>query len=149
MNKATFLLGWSLAIVLFALAAGYAINVPTPTEAVMPVKSAADHATDGMNLMRAQQYDKAAVQFELAIHGGEAVEFALSQLAECYFYLGKDEDALHACDDLAARCPNAGRANLIRGLVYQRQGKKQEARLQFEEARRHRDRVASTFATGG
>lgn len=86
--------------------------------------------------MRAREYQEAAVLFAKAAEEGADPVLSLGGAAECFFYLKQDGASLDACDRLSRAVPNCGRAAHIRGLVFRRQGKTEEALHEFRWAAR-------------
>jgi PAS domain S-box-containing protein len=122
------------------------LPAPTPRPEAPAVGSAtapAKELTDGLAAMRGREYERAAGHLHAAAEAGADPTLALGALAECYFYLGRFEKALAACDRLNAEVPNAGRAHYVRGLVRHRQGRRGEAADEFRQAARFGDAVAA------
>ena len=68
-------------------------------------------------LLKHQQYDKAATQFERLLHGGLRKPAVLLGLARCRLQQGRREDARHLLDDLLAAFPDDGNALRERGKL--------------------------------
>lgn len=98
--------------------------------------------------MRRKDYTAAARHFDDALRSGGDVTLALGGRAECLYYAGDHDDALDCCDRLQAAVPNAARARYVRGLVWLRQGRTDEAHDQFRQAARHGDALAATLLPG-
>jgi tetratricopeptide (TPR) repeat protein len=110
-----------------------------------PPPAATRDLNAGLAHMGAGRYAEAVPALRAAADGGADPKLALGSLAECYFYLRLDADALATCDRLNAAVPNAGPAHYVRGLVLLRQGKKEQAYAELRKAARHGERAAATL----
>jgi tetratricopeptide (TPR) repeat protein len=97
---------------------------------------------DGLAAMRGGNHDQALACFGAAKRPSPK---ATAALAECYYYLGRDDDALAACDRLKGSDCHAARAHYVRGLVWLRQGKAGEARRELVRAVALGDTAAVTL----
>lgn len=95
-----------------------------------------------LGYLRNGHYAEAEQGFTTAYLAGGDPTLCLGCRAECLYYLNRDEEALQSCRELAAKVPNAGRANYIRGLVLERQGLTGEAEVQFRKAASHGEKIA-------
>lgn len=87
--------------------------------------------------LRSQDYQHAIHHFESARKAGCDPGLALMGLAECCYQLGEYDLSLMYCDQLNKVVPNCGFAHHVRGLVYLKQGKQQQAEGEFRTAVRH------------
>lgn len=99
--------------------------------------TAAQRHEEGRRAMEAGRHAEAVEHFRAAAkasRAGSRKAPSLACAAECSFYLGADADSdtLTICKLLEKLDP--GRTAHIRGLVLSRQGKADEARLQFAAA---------------
>lgn len=101
-------------------------------------------------MMKAGDYEHALIHFNNAVKLGGDATLCLGGAAECCYKLDKLDEALKFCDQLNNQVPNADFANHVRGLVYEQQGKTEEAKKQYRIAARHgnRESVGQLAAMG-
>ena len=112
-------------------------------EAITP-----DPLQDGLGKMRLKQYAAAEAKFKLAVEKGDSLQIALEKLAECQFYLHRDDDCFATCEMIRRAYPNSSRASHIRGLLFQRQGNDTLAATEFIAAAMHGERTSARQMIG-
>jgi len=87
---------------------------------------------EAVELMKQKDYGKAISKLnDSLVSGCDPVESAKIR-AECYYYMGNhDDDAIKVCESLVSMPEGKGRGWLIRGLVLERQGKKDDAKESY------------------
>lgn len=135
--------GMGAGLVGLALAALLFFGLPTQAlhrQAEGETMAAKSSFAEGVAAMRRGHNDEALICF-----GAAKSPKATAALAECYYYLGRDDDALAACDRLKGSDQQAARAHYVRGLVWLRQGKAAEARRELVRAVALGDTAAVTL----
>lgn len=121
------------------------LGVPTPrTDAMTCLDNACAALKRGDHKTAAEEFRKAA-------DSGCDPELCLGRLAECQYRLGQDTDALKTCSELSSKMPSSGWPQFVRGLVYERQGKIDDARYQYNVAavKGHRGAKLKLSQSGG
>jgi len=87
----------------------------------------------GLKAMLAKDWETACGFFLRAYYNNASADESLGRVAECYFYLGKKEEALGACSDL--ECKTEGISSVppyIRGLIAFQEKDYAKARAEFK-----------------
>lgn len=98
---------------------------------------------DANAAMRSGQYEQATAKFLAAHDQGADGRQVASGLAECAFYLNRDEQVLYHAATLLESPHWASRGHILRGLVFRRAKRDSAARHEFESAARYGDLMAT------
>lgn len=139
-----------MAAALFTTVYGVSFRTPRPSVPVAQPEevTSPDPLQDGLGKMRLKHYAAAEKKLKQAVEKGDSLQIALEKLAECQYYLYRDDECLKTCDDIRKAYPSSSRASHIRGLVYQRQGNETLATTEFITAAMHGERTSTRQMTG-
>ena len=97
----------------------------------------------GMTLKKLQQYAKALAPLRDATTLQPPVPEAFLELADAYYVLGRNEEALHALDVAEQEGIEPGQTFFLRGLIQMKNRKNDEALASFEKAKSADPKIAS------
>lgn len=103
----------------------------------------AQKLADAREAMKARDYVKARDLYVDAHADGAAAAESMGGAAECSYYLKEDARALAECEMLMGNERGVGVARLIRGLIAERRGDREEARHEYESGARANNPICS------
>jgi tetratricopeptide (TPR) repeat protein len=81
--------------------------------------------------MRQSNYAKACIYLRKSADSGSNIEFALSRLAECYFYLSEYDTCIKVSDELEQKIPKSSWPSYYKALVAEKQNNINKAKHYF------------------